>query len=472
MKRPFYKLIGGCATLLMVIVSCQLTSPEDVWAAKAALEQRIVAPRFADRDFVITDFGARRGGKQLSTRAIATAIDQCHRAGGGRVVVPADTFLTGAIHLKSNVNLYLEEGAVLLFSTRPEDYLPMVFTRWEGIELMNYSPLIYASEQENIAVTGKGKLDGQASDQNWWFWCGSKRFGWQEGMPRQNAARDSLQKLNHREVPPRERVFGPGYSLRPNFVQFYKCRNIALTDFTIVNSPMWILHPVLSQNITIKGLTIKSIGPNSDGCDPESCKDVLIKDCYFDTGDDCIAIKSGRDHDGRRIGVPSENIIVENCLMKRGHGGVVIGSEISGGCRNVYALNCTMDSPELDRALRIKTSSSRGGVIENVFFKDVKVGTYNEAAVRVNMFYEAPGDYVPVVRNILVENLEVTDGGKYGVLIRACPESPVQNFRMVNCVINSVDQVAKVDHVKNVMLENVTINGKNITAEELTREGN
>lgn len=199
---------------------------------------------------------------------------------------------------------------------------------------------------------------------------------------------------------------------------------------------------------------------------------MLIKDCYFDTGDDCIAIKSGCDHDGRRIGVPSENIIVENCLMKRGHGGVVIGSEISGGCRNVYALNCTMDSPELDRALRIKTSSSRGGVIENVYFKDVKVGTYNEAAVRVNMFYEAPGDYIPVVRNILVENLDVNDGGKYGVLIRAYPESPVQNFRMVNCVINSVDQVAKADHVKNVKLENVTINGKEITAEELTGEGN
>jgi polygalacturonase len=165
-------------------------------------------------------FGAHRGGEQLSTRAIAIAIDQCHEAGGGRVVVPADTFLTGAIHLKSNVNLHMEEGAVLLFSTHPEDYLPMVFTRWEGIELMNYSPLIYASEQENIAVTGKGKLDGQASDQNWWSWCGSKRYGWQEGMPRQNSARDSLQKLNHREVPPRERIFGPGYSLRPNFVQF------------------------------------------------------------------------------------------------------------------------------------------------------------------------------------------------------------------------------------------------------------
>jgi polygalacturonase len=230
---------------------------------------------------------------------------------------------------------------------------------------------------------------------------------------------------------------------------------------------MWIIHPVLCENVTVQGLIIKSIGPNSDGCDPESCKNVLIKDCYFDTGDDCIAIKSGRDHDGRRIGVPSENIIVEDCMMKRGHGGVVIGSEISGGCRNVYALNCVMDSPELDRALRIKTSSGRGGVIENVYFKNVKVGTYKEAAVRVNMFYEAPGNYMPVVRNILVENLQVEDGGKYGILIRAYPESPVQNLKMVNCTINSVDQVAKVDHVENVTFENVVINGGEVKAEDI-----
>jgi polygalacturonase len=459
--------VAICIVLACTNSGCRLSSSDAVWQEKNKIQQQIIPPEFPDRDFLITDYGAVAGKSNLSTRAIKEAIKECYSHGGGRVVVPADTFLTGAVHLKSNVNFYLEEGAVLLFSTNPEDYLPMVFTRWEGMELMNYSPLIYAYGQENIAVTGKGKLDGQAGNDNWWNWCGSKRYGWHDSLPRQNFDRDSLQKLNHQEVPPRERIYGPGHYLRPNFVQFYNCKNVALIDFSIVNSPMWIIHPVLCENVTVQGLIIKSIGPNSDGCDPESCKNVLIKDCYFDTGDDCIAIKSGRDHDGRRIGVPSENIIVEDCMMKRGHGGVVIGSEISGGCRNVYALNCVMDSPELDRALRIKTSSGRGGVIENVYFKNVKVGTYKEAAVRVNMFYEAPGNYMPVVRNILVENLQVEDGGKYGILIRAYPESPVQNLKMVNCTINSVDQVAKVDHVENVTFENVVINGGEVKAEDI-----
>jgi polygalacturonase len=460
-------LVVICIVLTYTNSGCRLSSSDAVWQEKNKIQKQIVPPEFPDRDFLITDYGAVSGKNHLSTNAIKEAIKECHTHGGGRVVVPADTFLTGAIHLKSNVNLYLKEGAVLLFSTNPEDYLPMVFTRWEGMDLMNYSPLIYAYGQENIAVTGKGKLDGQAGNDNWWYWCGSKRYGWHEGLPRQNNDRDSLQVLNHLEVPPRERIFGLGHYLRPNFVQFNNCKNVALTGFTIVNSPMWIIHPVLCENVTVKGLIIKSIGPNSDGCDPESCKNVLIKDCYFDTGDDCIAIKSGRDHDGRRVGVPSENIIVEDCVMRRGHGGVVIGSEISGGCRNVYALNCVMDSPELDRALRIKTSSSRGGVIENVYFKNVKVGTYKEAAVRVNMFYEAPGDYIPVVRNILVENLQVEDGGKYGILIKAYPESPVQNLKMVNCTINSVDQAANVENLENVTFENVVINGREVKAEDI-----
>ena len=463
-------LLISCLVSVLVIFGCQYSDSKGFLKKKQEIQRKIVPPSFPEKKFVITDFGAIRGKERLSTKAIEAAIESCHLAGGGRVVVPADTFLTGAIHLKSNVNLYLEEGAVLLFSINPEDYLPMVFTRWEGMELMNYSPLIYAFEQENVAITGKGVLDGQASNENWWYWCGSKRFGWNEGFGRQNQARDSLHILNRLEVPPQQRIFGRGHYLRPNFVQFYKCQNIILSDFTIVNSPMWVLHPVLSENITIQRLTIKSLGPNSDGCDPESCKNVLIKDCFFDTGDDCIAIKSGRDQDGRRIGIPSENIIIENCVMKRGHGGVVIGSEVSGGCRNVFALNCVMDSPQLDRALRIKTSSSRGGIIENVYFKNIQVGTYNEAAIKINMFYEAPGNFLPVVRNIFVENLKVNDGGKYGILIRAYKESPVENFVMKNCTINSVDHIAKVDFVNKLKINNVVINGQEIFEDDILKD--
>ena len=193
---------------------------------------------------------------------------------------------------------------------------------------MNYSPLIYAFEQQNIAVTGKGTLDGGASDDNWWKWA--RRGPGGAGSPaRPDAQR--LREMGNTGVPVRERIFGQGHFLRPPFIQPYRSRNILIEGVTIINSPFWEMHPVLSQNVTVRGLNIKTHGPNNDGCDPESSKDVLIEDCIFDTGDDCIAIKSGRDDDGRRVGVASENIIIRNCIMKDGHGGVVIGSEISGG---------------------------------------------------------------------------------------------------------------------------------------------
>src|SRR5699024_9347013 len=261
-----------------------------------------------------------------------------------------------------------------------------VFTRWEGMELMNYSPFIYAYDQQNIAVTGKGTLDGNASTEYWWPWKGNKEDGWEEGMPNQDADRDSLHHLNAEKVPPRERVFGEGHYLRPNFVQFYKSKNILISGVTLVRSPMWNIHPVLSENVTIKDVRIETLGPNNDGVNPESSKNVLITESYFDTGDDCIAIKSGRNQDGRRIGVPSENIIIENSVMKNGHGGIVIGSEISGGVRNVFARNLQMDSPNLDRVLRIKTSSKRGGTTENIYLMNIEVGQYKEAAIKANMF--------------------------------------------------------------------------------------
>jgi len=223
---------------------------------------------------------------------------------------------------------------------------------------------------------------------------------------------------------------------------------------------MWNVNPVLCENVTVDGVTIIAHGPNTDGVDPESCKNVLIKNCFFDTGDDCIAIKSGRDEDGRTIGKPAENHIIENCEMKDGHGGVVIGSEISGGARNIYAINCKMNSPNLERILRIKTSSSRGGIIENVFMKDVQVGTYRDAAVTCNMFYEQPGNFMPVIRNILVENLNVEKGGNFGVFVKAYKESPVINLTMVNCTINGVKTPMEVDHVENMRFQNVKINGQ------------
>ncbi|WP_207422290.1 glycoside hydrolase family 28 protein [Desertivirga brevis] len=435
------------------------TSSDQPQKELEALRKEIKAPKFKNKDYKITDFGAQPGAQVNNTAAFKKAIETCSKNGGGRVVVPAGAFLTGAIYLKSNVNLHLADGATIVFSHNPKDY-PIVFTRWEGMECMNYSSLIYAYGEKNIAVTGNGTLDGNANNERWWNWNGSPRYGWKEGMPKQTPARTALHEMMHKKVDPRKRIFGDGHYLRPNMFQPYNCKNILVSGVKMINSPMWFMNPVLCENVTIEKVKVAAHGPNTDGCDPESCKNVLIKDCYFDTGDDCIAIKSGRDEDGRRIGKPAENHIIEGCEMKDGHGGVVIGSEIAGGARNIYAINCTMDSPNLDRVLRLKTSSSRGGIIENIFMKDIKVGAYRDAAITCNMFYEKPGNFMPTIRNVWVENLDVSNGGNYGVFVRAYKASPVQNLKLINCDIRGVKKPMQIDYVKNMELKNVKINGE------------
>ncbi len=343
----------------------------------------IHAPVFPARTFEIAKFGAVGDGEKLCTQSIADAIRACHQAGGGSVIIPKGRFVTGAVHVDSNVNLHLEEGATLAFSTDPKDYLPVVFTRFEGTECMNYSPFIYAFEKTNIAVTGKGTLDGQAGPEHWWLWAGKKK-----GTVNQESDRNALTAMGDKDVPVAQRVFGEGHLLRPNFVQPYRCTNVLLEGFRVVQSPMWELNPVLCRNVTVRGIDIDSHGPNNDGCDPESCDGTLITNCTFSTGDDCIAVKAGRNRDGRRVNVACQNLLIRDCVMKDGHGGVSIGSEVSGGIRNVLTENCQMSSPNLERALRIKTNSYRGGVIENIGFRNVTVGEVKEAVIEVDYFYQ------------------------------------------------------------------------------------
>ncbi|MDO9374652.1 MAG: glycoside hydrolase family 28 protein [Ferruginibacter sp.] len=469
-------LVCMFATFPLAKTSAQSTAK--VWKSSAeplremeAIRKQINAPVFAKREFLITKYGATGDGTTLNTVAFKKAIEACSKAGGGRVIVPLGTFLTGAIYLESNVELHLVDSAKILFSRNPKDY-PIVFTRWEGMECMNYSSLIYAYGEENIAVTGNGILDGNADNNNWWNWNGAPRFGWKEGMPKQTPARDALHELMRKKTDPKTRNFGDGHYLRPNLFQPYNCKNVRIADVRMLNSPMWFMNPVLCENVIVEKVTIVSHGPNNDGCDPESCKNVLIKGCFFDTGDDCIAIKSGRDEDGRGIGRPAENHIIEDCDMRDGHGGVVIGSEIAGGAKNIYAINCTMNSPNLDRVLRLKTSSARGGIIENVFMKDIKVGAYRDAAITCNMFYEKPGNFMPTIRNIWVENMTVTAGGNFGIFIHAYKESPVQNLQVLNCNIQGVKTPLQIDHAKDLRLDNVMINGQLTQAPATIQQNN
>lgn len=471
--KQMHNLLAVIVLPLVLLAGCREHQKKEgqdssqAWEAADSIRTLIVEPSFAKKDFVITDYGAGLDSNILSTMAIQKAIEACYLDGGGRVIVPAGTFLTGAIHLKSNVNLHLEDGAKLLFSRNVEDYKPLVKTRWEGMECMNYSPLIYAYGQENIAITGKGILDGNANNENWWPWKAKKEFGWTEGMENQLAAVKKLTQDVENGIPVEERIYGDGHFLRPPFIQPYNSANILIADVKIINAPFWNINPVLCENVTVRNVSVVTHGPNNDGCDPESSKNVLITGCYFDTGDDCIAIKSGRNEDGRTIGRPAENHIIENCEMKDGHGGIVIGSEISGGAKNIFAQNLKMDSPDLDRILRIKTSSLRGGIIEDVYMRNVDVGTYKEAAVLIDMFYENPGDFMPTVRNITVENLNVEKGGKFGVLVNAYEESPAENVHIINSAMEGVDVPIQANFTKGMWFDNVLINGKLVTDEDI-----
>jgi polygalacturonase len=467
-RRDFIKkiLAGGAGALLLSRLSPveafarTFAADEDPWSRVPEILKRIKPPVFPKRVFDVTKYGAVGDGKADCTVPFGRAIAACNKAGGGRVVVPAGTFLTGPIYLLSNVNLHVSEGATVKFIREPRKYLPVVHTRWEGMELMNYSPFIYAFEERNIAVTGKGTLDGNSDDEHWWPWKGLPQHGWKKGDPNQTKARDILADMVEAGVPVSERVFGEGHYLRPQFVQPYRCQNVLIEGVTIVNSPMWELNPVLCTNVTVRGVNVKSHGPNNDGCDPESCKDVLVEDCTFDTGDDCIAVKSGRNADGRRLNVPSENIVIRGCRMKDGHGGVTIGSEISGGVRNLFADDCVMDSPNLETALRFKNNAVRGGLLENIFFRNITVGQVKNAVLTVDFNYEegAKGKYTPVVRHLSVENLK-SGRSRLALDVQGFENAPVYDLRLKDCTFENVERPSVVRNVNGLKLENVRVNG-------------
>jgi polygalacturonase len=457
-RRQFLRDLGASAPLIVApgalagLGRDQAATPGP-WDRAAGVLKRIVPPRFPTRHFEITRFGAVGDGRADCTSALRRAIAACRAAGGGRVVVPDGRYVTGALKLPSGTELHLSAKATLAFSRDARHYLPVVHTRWEGTELMNYSPFIYAFDAENVAITGTGTLDGQADASTWWNWRG-------DGGKRQAAARNRLMELGARSAPVRERVFGEGHWLRPNFIQPYRSRNVLIEGVTIINSPMWEIHPVLCQNVTVRNVSIRSHGPNNDGCDPESCRDVLIEGCTFDTGDDCIALKSGRNEDGRRLNAPIENVIVRNCTMKDGHGGVVIGSEISGGARDIFAERCRMDSPQLDRALRIKTNSVRGGTVEGVYMRDVTVGEVAEAVVTIDYFYEEgdAGRYPPIVRDVEVRNV-TSRKSKHGLLLRGYAHDPIADVRVIDCKFDGVAEGDVIEAVRELARTNVVVNG-------------
>ena len=452
--------------LLLALLLLPAVALADGWDTQyKQIEQSIRQPQFGDKVFNITKYGASvKATAAANQKAINKAIDTCSKAGGGRVVVPEGTFNTGAITLKSKVNLHIEKGAVLQFAFQPELY-PIVPTRWEGLDCYNLQPCIYAYKQNDIAITGEGTIDGGGENSTWWKWCGKDHYGWKPGEVGQNmGARARLLKYAEDGVDMKERRFTAKDGLRPQLINTYDCDGVLIENVTLLRSPFWVIHPLLCKNVTVRGVHINNDGPNGDGCDPESCDGVLIENCFFNTGDDCIAVKSGRNNDGRLWNKPSENIIIRNCEMQNGHGGVVIGSEITGGCRNLFAENCKMDSPDLDRVVRIKTNTCRGGIIENIYARNIEVGQCGESVLKINLDYEPKEiccrGFVPTVRNINIENI-TCNKSKYGVLIVALDSvTNVYDINVKNCRFNGVEKGNKITgKTRDVNFDNLFING-------------
>ncbi len=452
-------------SILFSVFSLQITA--QVKTEKIRVKAPFDMPEIEVPDFKgakvynILEFGAVNDSVTNASEAIKKAIEACSANGGGRVLVPAGKFCTGPVYLKSNVNLHLEKGATLLFSTSPADYLPVVQTRWEGIDVMNYSPLIYAFNETNIAITGQGTLHGQAANTNWWAWKGRRDYGWKPGTPNQTDAdkRPALFAMAEKDIPVSERVFGEGFYLRPQFVQPYGCKNVLIEGVTITESPMWIIHPVLCTNVVVRNVKVLSEGPNSDGCDPESCKNVLIENSYFKTGDDCIALKSGRNRDGRRIGIPCENVVVRNCTMINGHAGIGIGSEIGGGVKNILFENCKITNCMW--AVRYKTSSARGGYNQNVIIRDIKADKISNQAICVTMMYEDKGDFIPTIKDVLMQNITI-DGGKEGIVMEGYPGHPMENMVLKNVKITGVKKAKRIENAGSPVFIKTYINGEKV----------
>jgi polygalacturonase len=427
------------------------------WDQVPVILGRIKPPTFPDRTFDLTAHGGRAGGSADNTEAFRRAIAACNAAGGGHVVVPRGVFLTGAVHLLSNVDLHLADGATIRFDSNRSKY-PQVFTRWQGIECYNYSPFIYAYKQTNIAVTGNGTLDGQGDT---WKPLGGGGSDWTK-----------LQRWGADNTPLSERRLGTSSRLRPNMVQFHTCTNILVEGITLVKSPMWTVHPVLSRNVTVRNVTLntRNGGGNNDGVDPECSSDVHITGCTFNTGDDCIAIKSGRDVDGRRVNVPSENIVIENCtFVFSNRGGICIGSEASGGARNIFArdsrVNPANTTDALWYALFVKTSRYRGGTIDGVHLRNISVNKVAKSPVFVTLNYSGSGNsgpqVNPTVRNIEVDGMTVRGGKAYAVEIDGLSASRVRGVRVLNSSFNGIARGAnRLVNTADVTFTNTTINGR------------
>lgn len=377
---------------------------------------------------------------------IQAVLDECACAGGGTVIIPAGEWHTGPLHLSSHVQLHFEDGATLIFSDLPEDYLPVVFTRWEGMECYNYSPLIYANGCTDIAITGRGRLIGNGAA--WWHWKGL-----------QQKAANELCYAEADGISVNERIYGTREAaLRPSFLQPINCKNVLIDGITLIDGPQWTMHPVYCENVIIRNVTVRTSGHNTDGLNPDSCRNVLIENCDFCTGDDCIAINAGMNEDGWRVSCPCENVLIRHCTMSGGHGAVVIGSAVSGGIRNIYAHDCKVRGTM--QGIRLKSMRGRGGIVDNITFERFDIDDVTNEAIQINMFYEfstvVPRSDTPsVFRKIVIRDVKGS-GNAMAIMLRGLPEQKLQNITLQDISL-SADKYLVCENVDGLRMDGVSL---------------
>lgn len=436
---------------MLLVPSCN--QKVDPFSQIKAIEERVIAPEIPKTDFNVLMFGAQGDSVFDNKMAFNSAIAECYGEGGGRIIVPAGCYLlNGPIHLKSHMELHLMKGAKLCFGSNPDDYLPVVKTSWEGTFIMNYSPFIYAYDQTDIAITGEGTIDGESSD-TWANWRAIQRED-------QLLSRD----MNHHNVPVDLRIFGKGHFLRPQFIQFFNCKNILVEDVRLEDSPFWCLHILRSTSVRIRRVKFEARNVNNDGIDTEYAEDVIIEDVHFNNNDDNVAVKAGRDHEGRASDMQTKNIVVRNCFFKGLHG-VVIGSEMSAGVKDVFVENCGFDG-YVKRGIYLKSNRDRGGTIENIYCRNLKFGEVLDCFYVTSNYKNEGAGFPTAIRNVIIENVTCEKAKDYALFIDGAAELPVEGITINNFNVTSAGKGTALTNVLNLDLSEVFVNNCEVFADK------
>ncbi|MDD4967916.1 MAG: glycoside hydrolase family 28 protein [Paludibacter sp.] len=448
MKKALFTLFISVFVISIVLTSCTVKNEASkLNTLRTDILKNIHSPAVPSNTISILTFGAVGDSITDCKPAFDKALAECTRLKGAKIVIPAGIyFVGGPIRLVSNVCLEIQKGARLKFSSDPEKYLPVVPTSWEGTFILNYSPFIYGYKLQNIAITGEGTIDGNAL----------KTFStWRDLQSKdQQLSRD----MNHNNVPVNKRVFGANHYLRPQLIQLFDCKNILIEDISITNSPFWCIHLLKSENITVRRVNYNAHNINNDGIDPEYCKNVLIENINFDNGDDNVAIKSGRDDEGRATGIPSENILIRNCRFKGLHA-VAIGSEMSGGVKNVIIENC-VSGGKCKRGIFLKSNPDRGGYITDIYVNNVTFKEVEDCFYITSNYHGEGKGHNTDIHNVFVDSMFCHKATNAGLVIQGFPSKKIKDIYFSNIRIDQAASPLSFTNSENVVMNNVIIGGE------------